>query len=300
MSTALRATGRVLGPSRPSTAAASRHTPRQWRPESSLKPFRLDSRQWQSTSSSVNPEQVCHFNSLASEWWAPHGSSRLLHLMNPVRQDFIRGCLQSIPDTTASRLQDASLSYLDIGCGGGIFAESAARLPTTKRVTAIDPTPSVLAVAKAHAKKDPSLSGKLVYRQTSVEELQVPRGPGEAYDIVSLFEVIEHVDRPGPFLERVRLFVKPGGWLVMSTIARSWVSWFTTNLVAESLLRIVPPGTHDWNKYINEDELQRFFMDKGWDSPRVMGVVYVPGLGWKEVRGGEKVGNYFFAVRRSD
>ncbi|KAK9440920.1 hexaprenyldihydroxybenzoate methyltransferase [Metarhizium brunneum] len=299
MSTTLRASRGVLGLSRPRAAAAPLHTHNQWRAKPSSKPFRPDSRQWHSTFSSVNPEEVSHFNSLASEWWDPHGSSRLLHLMNPVRQDFIRACLQSQPDTKASRLRDVSLSYLDIGCGGGIFAESAARLATTKRVTAIDPTPSVLAVAKAHAKKDPSLSGKLFYQQSSIEDLQVPREPCDAYDIVSLFEVIEHVDEPGPFLERVRPFVKPGGWLVMSTIARTWVSWFTTNLVAEHLLRIVPPGTHDWNKYINEDELQRFFLDKGWDSPRVMGVVYVPGLGWKEVRGGEKVGNYFFAVRRN-
>jgi len=115
-----------------------------------------------------------------------------------------------------------------------------------------------------------------------------------------LFEVIEHIDDPGAFLDRVRPFVKPGGWLVMSTVARTWMSWFTTNLVAEDLLRIVPPGTHDWKKYINEDELRRFFVDKGWNSPRVMGVVYVPGVGWREVRGSEKVGNYFFAVRRDE
>ncbi|KAK2596675.1 Hexaprenyldihydroxybenzoate methyltransferase, mitochondrial [Conoideocrella luteorostrata] len=255
---------------------------------------------WHSTFSSVNPQEVSHFNALASEWWDPHGSSRLLHLMNPVRQDFIRGCLQSQPETAAARLQDSSLSYLDIGCGGGIFAESAARLPTTKHVTAIDPTPSVLAVARAHAKKDPSLRGRLFYKQSSIEELEVPKDDKDRYDVVSLFEVIEHIDEPAPFLQRVRPFVKPGGWLVMSTIARTWMSWFTTNLVAEDLLRIVPPGTHDWNKYINEDELRRFFLDKGWDSPRVMGVMYIPGLGWREVRGGEKVGNYFFAVRRSE
>ncbi|KAG6035496.1 hypothetical protein E4U41_006050 [Claviceps citrina] len=254
-----------------------------------------------STFSSVNPQEVSHFNALASEWWDPHGSSRLLHLMNPMRQDFIQGCLQSRPETTASALQESpTLTYLDIGCGGGIFAESAARLPTTKRVTAIDPTPSVLAVAKAHAKKDPSLSGKLFYRQSSIEELEVPRdGEKDGYDVVTLFEVIEHVDEPGPFLRRVRPFVKPGGWLVMSTIARTWISWLTTNLVAEDILRIVPRGTHDWNKYINEDELRRFLMSHGWESPRVMGVMYVPGLGWREVRGGEKMGNYFFAVRRS-
>lgn len=298
MTPPLRTVGRVLGRVRtPHSSAPARgnacprvHLDKACPPRS---------QQWHSTFSSVNPQEVSHFNALASEWWDPHGSSRLLHLMNPVRQDFIRGCLQSRPETTASRLQDSTLTYLDIGCGGGIFAESAARLPTTKRVTAIDPTPSVLSVAKAHAKKDPSLSGKLLYRQSSIEELEVPRENKDRYDVVSLFEVIEHVDEPGPFLQRVRPFVKPGGWLVMSTIARTWMSWFTTNLLAEHLLRIVPRGTHDWDKYINEEELRRFFMGQGWDSPRVMGVMYVPGLGWKEVRGGEKVGNYFFAVRRS-
>jgi ubiquinone biosynthesis O-methyltransferase len=157
----------------------------------------------------------------------------------------------------------------------------------------------VLVVAKAHAKKDPSLRDKLTYKLTSIEDLPVPK-PGQGYDIVSLFEVIEHIDDPGAFLDRVRPFVKPGGWLVMSTIARTWMSWFTTNLVAEDLLRIVPPGTHDWKKYINDDELRRFFVDKGWNSPRVMGVIYVPGIGWREVRGSEKVGNYFFAVRRDE
>jgi len=252
---------------------------------------------WHSNFSSVNPEEVSHFNALASEWWDPHGSSRLLHLMNPLRHDFIRACRTSAAEYTPDH--DAELSYLDIGCGGGIFAESAARMPMTRRVTAIDPTPSVLAVAKAHARKDPSLSSKLTYTQTSIEELPVPASDAERYDVVSLFEVIEHVDEPAAFLERVRPFVKPGGWLVMSTIARTWMSWFTTNLVAEDILGIVPKGTHDWNKYINEEELRRYFLDKGWESPRVMGVVYVPGLGWKEVRGSEKVGNYFFGVRRA-
>ncbi|KAM3510749.1 hypothetical protein MY11210_005622 [Beauveria gryllotalpidicola] len=249
-------------------------------------------RRWHSDFSSVNPREVEHFTALAADWWSPHGSSRLLHLMNPLRHDFIRACLAS-----AHELPPTNLRYLDIGCGGGIFAESAARLPTTAHVTAIDPTPSVLAVAQAHAKRDPTLRGKLDYQLTSIEKLAVPEQP---YDIVSLFEVIEHIDDPGAFLDRLRPFVRPGGWLVMSTIARTWMSWFTTNLVAEHLLRIVPPGTHDWNKYINDDELRGFFAGKGWNSPKVLGVVYVPGLGWKEVRGSEKVGNYFFAVRRDE
>lgn len=252
-----------------------------------------------SASSSVNPNEVLHFNALAAEWWDPHGSSRLLHLMNPLRHDFIRSCLQSSDSAPRvdHRSTDGTVTYLDIGCGGGIFAESAARLPSTKHVTAIDPTPSVLSVAKAHARKDPLLAKKLSYKQSSIEQLEIP-AEGQGYDIVSLFEVIEHIDDPGAFLDKVRPFVKPGGWLVMSTIARTWISWLTTNLIAEDILRIVPPGTHDWNKYLNEEELRGFLAGKGWDSVNVMGVVYVPGLGWKEVKGSEKVGNYFFAVRK--
>lgn len=166
-------------------------------------------------------------------------------------------------------------------------------------MTAVDPTPEVLRIARAHAAKDPSLAQKLQYVAGTIETLPLAKTTEEKYDVVSLFEVIEHVDKPSEFLERCGEFVKPGGWLVLSTIARTWTSWFTTNLMAEDVLRIVPKGTHDWKKYINEEELRRYFAKKdGWSSPRVMGVVYVPGLGWKEVSGSEKIGNYFFAVRR--
>ncbi|KAI1078126.1 ubiquinone biosynthesis O-methyltransferase [Whalleya microplaca] len=244
----------------------------------------------------VSPDEVSHFNALASSWWDPHGPSRILHLMNPLRHDFIRACRSSTLDDPRS----TGLRYLDIGCGGGIFAESAARLPATASVTALDPSPAVLAVARAHAKRDPALRSKLRYTNTSIENLPVPGTPQEGFDVVSVFEVVEHVANPPAFLDRCAPFVRPGGWLVLSTIARTWVSWLTTNLVAEDLLGIVPRGTHDWRKYINEEELRGYFLAQrtGWGEPRCMGVVYVPGLGWREVPGSEKVGNYFFAVRR--
>ncbi|KAI0839734.1 ubiquinone biosynthesis O-methyltransferase [Hypoxylon sp. FL0890] len=247
---------------------------------------------------SVSPDEVSHFNALASSWWDPQGPSRILHLMNPLRHDFIRSCRSSVLDDPSP--PSTGLKYLDIGCGGGIFAESAARLPTTASVTAIDPSSEVLSVAKTHAKRDPALRSKLNYINTSIEQLPVPSTPQEGYDVVSIFEVIEHVSNPAQFLDRCTPFVKPGGWLVLSTIARTWMSWLTTNVVAEDLLRIVPRGTHDWRKYINEEELRTHFLQKrtGWAEPRCMGVIYVPGLGWKEVKGSEKVGNYFFGVRR--
>lgn len=243
--------------------------------------------------SSVSPDEVSHFNALASSWWDSQGPSRILHLMNPLRHDFIRVCRASVLDAPPTD----GLTYLDIGCGGGIFAESAARLASTKSVTAIDPSPEVLAVARAHARRDPALRGKLAYLNTPIERLPLP---AEKYDVVSIFEVLEHVADPAPFLDRAAPFVKPGGWLVMSTIARTWMSWFVTNFMAEDVLRIVPRGTHDWRKYVNEAELRAHFTRSraGWGEPRCMGVIYVPGVGWREVQGSEKVGNYFFAVRR--
>lgn len=250
--------------------------------------------------SSVNPSEVSHFNALASSWWDPHGPSRLLHLMNPHRHTFIRACLSS---TVTPPPPDQRLKYLDIGCGGGIFAESAARLPSTLSVTAIDPSPEVLAVAQAHRRCDPLLTrpGRLTYLNTSVEGLPAPRGRDDQYDVVTLFEVLEHIERPAAFLANILPHVRPGGWFVCSTIARTWTSWLTTKVVAEEVIRLVPRGTHEWSQYVDEEELRAWFAkQEGWGNPRAMGVVYVPGLGWREVKGSEKLGNYFFAVRKDE
>lgn len=263
--------------------------------------YRNFSRIRYNSTSSVSPTEIAHFNALASSWWDPHGSSRLLHLMNPLRHDFISACHASQPEA----LPSSGMRYLDIGCGGGIFAESAARLFSTARVTAIDPSSEVIAVAKTHARQDPLLMepGRLQYLNKSIEALSLPSTREDQFDVVTLFEVIEHISRPAPFLTSCLPFVKPGGWLVLSTIARTWTSWLTTNVVAEDLVRLVPKGTHDWNKYINEQELRKFFRaQEGWGRQgdiRVMGCMYIPGLGWKAVEGSENWGNYFFAIRKN-
>ncbi|KAI0601097.1 S-adenosyl-L-methionine-dependent methyltransferase [Biscogniauxia sp. FL1348] len=250
----------------------------------------------------VSADEISHFDALASSWWDPHGPSRILHLMNPLRHDFIRSCRASVA-TDSSASSRPQLRYLDVGCGGGIFAESAARLRDTHSVRGIDPSAGVIGVARSHARRDPSLrGGKLTYSQTSIEALTATA----TYDVVTVFEVVEHVAAPGAFLARCAPLVRPGGWLVLSTIARTWASWLTTNLVAEDLLRLVPRGTHDWRKYLNPAELRDYFLQRDappapgyWTDPRCMGVVYVPGLGWKVVPGSEHLGNYFFAVRRA-
>lgn len=246
--------------------------------------------------SSVSAEEISHFNALASTWWDSYGSSRLLHLMNPLRHDFIRSCHASQRDTLPDH---ASMKYLDIGCGGGIFAESAARLPHVRSVTAIDPSPEVLAIARAHARRDPALTAKLTYLNTSIEGLPLLETKSAQYDVVTIFEVIEHVTNPSIFLDQVVEQLKPGGWLVMSTIARHWISYLTTKVIAEDFVGIVPRGTHDWRKYLNEEELRGWFGRRGgFDSPKCIGVVYVPGVGWRAVNGSKNIGNYFLGVRK--
>ena len=260
--------------------------------------------------SSVNESEISHFTQLASSWWDPHGSSRLLHLMNPLRHDFIQRCLSQShcapEDADAeAKKQRSKLHYLDIGCGGGIFAESAARRARTASVTAIDPTPDVIAVARKHQRRDPLLlePGRLQYKNMPIEDL--PQS-GAGYDVITLFEVLEHITHPAPFLSTCLSHLRPGGWLVGSTIARSGTSWFTTKFMAEEVLRLVPRGTHEWGQYIQPEELREWarkqegleFGSGGKGGWEVMGVVYAPGLGWKEVRGSEGWGNYFFGMRK--
>ncbi|KAI7553516.1 ubiquinone biosynthesis O-methyltransferase [Hortaea werneckii] len=283
------------------------------------------------SSSSVNATEVSHFNALASSWWDPHGSSRLLHLMNPLRHDFINRCLTQQQGGSSISEHDSAQKkprrrYLDVGCGGGIFAESAARksIDCEPEVIGVDPTPEVIAVARRHAREDPSVlselkeGGKrLQYINSAVENLgdhvQFPdqtSTPGSAgtpsrpqFDIVTLFEVIEHIQHPSPFLSTCLSHVKPGGWLIGSTIARHPVSWFTTKFMAEDILRMVPRGTHDWNQYIQPWELKEWVgrqPELSMGDWQVQGVVYVPGVGWKEVDGSEGVGNYFFGMRKRE
>ena len=220
--------------------------------------------------------------------------------MNPLRHEFISSCLES----QLSVSHQSKRRYLDVGCGGGIFAESAARLRHTENVIGIDPSNEVITVAREHARQDPLFlkTGLLKYYNHSIESMPLPHSIDSLFDVVSLFEVVEHINQPAPFLKSCLSFVKPGGWLILSTIARSWTSWLTTKLVAEEVIRMVPRGTHEWEKYVNEQELAATFRNQEGFGEKLtlhsQGCIYIPGFGWKFVNGGQKWGNYFFGLRK--
>jgi 2-polyprenyl-6-hydroxyphenyl methylase/3-demethylubiquinone-9 3-methyltransferase len=195
-------------------------------------------------------------------------------------------------------------SVLDVGCGGGILTESLARLGAT--TDGLDASPRAIEVAKAHLRTDPELntSNPPNYVCGSVHDHR----KDSKYDIVLAMEVLEHVDRPSSFLQQLAGHVKPGGWLVISTISRSWQSWLGAIVGAESILRIVPPGTHSWDKFIKEDELRDFMKDlkdengNHWVADaKSKGCIYNPLRGeWQMVKGVRgPVFNYFFAARRT-
>jgi ubiquinone biosynthesis O-methyltransferase len=202
----------------------------------------------------INPDEVSKFSIIGEQWW--NRSSSLgtgpLHAMNPARIEFIRTSLASVykdRQTLPALDQLKNLSVLDVGCGGGILAESLARLGAN--VTAIDPSNENIMVAKNHSKKD-TWTSNINYQQASIEDI-VERG--ELYDAVCSLEVVEHVDKPHKFISSCIACVKPGGSLFLSTINRTTKSYTIAILGAESILKILPAGTHDWHKFITPDEL---------------------------------------------
>ena len=265
---------------------------------------------------------MAHFAQLASTWWDPNGPQRTLHKMNLMRMDYIKDTLREngpnapgyamdlLPEEMRAQKMGVSdkLKVLDIGCGGGLLAESLARRPNVDSVLGVDVTPEVLQVAEAHKKPDPALKN-LSYKLSAVEDL--PKEP--VYDVITMFEVLEHLDDPPATLRQALDLLQPGGFIFLSTINRTALSYFTTIFTAEYLLQIVPRGTHTWSKYIDEPEL-RAWIDEQPDIDFVSseGCLFVPTQGWERFGPrstnlcsrvltqvvGKDGGNYLMAARK--
>ncbi|KAI8854298.1 S-adenosyl-L-methionine-dependent methyltransferase [Chytridium lagenaria] len=206
------------------------------------------------TTSSIDPEEVAKFGRAAAEWWDPKGQFEMLHKMNPVRVSYIKDKVDQYLDRNRLVKLDKpfeGLKMLDVGCGGGLLAESLSRLGGD--VVGLDAAPENVKMAKFHAESDPLLRSP-TYRTLTAEELLEETG-GSQFDVVCSLEVIEHVNDPKSFVSTLCQLAKPEGVILLSTINRNAASHFLTIFMAEQLLKWVPPGTHEHDKYITPEEL---------------------------------------------
>lgn len=210
------------------------------------------------TGANIDPQEIAKFEELASRWWDRDSEFKPLHDINPLRVDFI--------DRIASL---SGKKVLDVGCGGGILSEAMAHRGAT--VTGIDMGEAPLKVAKLHGLE----SGIDVnYRQITVEELALEQ-PQE-YDIVTCMEMMEHVPDPSSIVDACSQLVKPGGHAFFSTINRNPKSYMMAIVGAEHLLKLVPKGTHDFNKFIRPSELASWIRQSGLQSEQITGLTYNP------------------------
>jgi 2-polyprenyl-6-hydroxyphenyl methylase/3-demethylubiquinone-9 3-methyltransferase len=219
-------------------------------------------------SSTVDPAEVAKFSKLSDEWWDPKGKMAPLHKINPLRLTYIRDAACRKFERNVKSLNCLSgLRILDIGCGAGLLCEPFTRLGA--QVIGVDPSATNIAAAKLHADKG-HLS--IDYRCTTVEEMDVR----ERFDIVLAMEVVEHVSDVGMFLNRCTAMLKPGGMMVLSTLNRNWKSFALAIVGAEYILRWLPRGTHQWDKFVTPDELEHHLRHNKLAITEQTGVVYSP------------------------
>lgn len=223
--------------------------------------------------STVDVANVEHLSQFSNKWWDTNGEMRPLHAMNPLRVQFVRDGLAN----TGVKIEDTHLplegiKIVDIGCGGGLLTEPLARIGA--EVTGIDASKELIKTAKEHATLDSTLRDKLNYIQTTIE-IFAPNNMN-MYNAVIASEVIEHVDDKELFLKCCIDILKPGGSIFITTLNRTLPSWLGSIIAAEHILKIVPTGTHDWNKFINPTEIQRLLETHGCKTKLLHGMLYNP------------------------
>jgi 2-polyprenyl-6-hydroxyphenyl methylase/3-demethylubiquinone-9 3-methyltransferase len=217
----------------------------------------------------VDHAEVEQFGALAAQWWDPKGPMAMLHKFNPVRLAYIR-------DQTAAHFERdpkqiaclSGLRFLDIGCGAGILSEPLARIGAT--MIGADAAEANIEVARAHAGEG---GLDIDYRATTAEALA---DAGEKFDVVLAMEVVEHVADMPLFVRRCAEMVKPGGLMFAATLNRTMKSFALAIVGAEYVLRWVPRGTHDWQKFVTPEELEAAMAEGGLRRLDERGVIYNP------------------------
>ncbi len=215
----------------------------------------------------IDPEEVARFSRIARQWWDPRGPMAALHKFNPVRLAYVRDRAAKHFNRDPKRLDSLTgLRILDIGCGGGILCEPLARLGAS--VVGVDPAENNIAVAQQHAERSRLA---IDYRNSTVETLAQA---GESFDVVLAMEVIEHVTDVGLFIKEAAEVVKPGGLMFVATLNRTAKSYALAIVGAEYILRWLPRGTHQWDKFVIPDELEIAIEQAGLRITGETGVIY--------------------------
>lgn len=226
----------------------------------------------QAAQTTIDPSEVAKFEAMAAEWWDPNGKFKPLHMLNPCRLDYITTQVAEEFDRDLSHMKPfEGLRILDIGCGGGLLSEPMARLGAD--VVGADAAEGNIPVARIHAEK----SGlQIDYRHTTAEALAEA---GEKFDAVLNMEVVEHVADPQAFLTACHQLLKPDGLHICSTLNRTAKSFAMAIVGAEFVMRWLPKGTHEWQKFITPDELYGLLENAGLSPVDRKGFVFNP-ISW--------------------
>jgi 2-polyprenyl-6-hydroxyphenyl methylase/3-demethylubiquinone-9 3-methyltransferase len=239
------------------------------------------------TAQNADPAELAKFAALAQSWWDPNGPSKPLHELNPLRLQYVERVVGPPPASGLAHRQ-----VLDVGCGGGILAESMARAGA--HVLGIDLARAVLDVAELHALE---AQVTVAYRAIAAEQLALERPA--AFDVVTCMEMLEHVPDPAAVMLAMAGLVKSGGDVIVSTLNRNPLSFAVAIVGAEYIARALPRGTHEYLKFIRPSELARWGRDAGLELQDLTGIAYNPLTRAFKLSTDTRV-NYLAHFRRTD
>ena len=219
-------------------------------------------------STTINKEEIQKFSKLADEWWDVKGKFKPLHMFNPIRIEYITDNIKkNLQIENNKKFFLEGLNILDIGCGGGLISEPMARLGAN--VTGIDASEKNINVARLHSKK----SGlQINYLNKSPENLNEK----EKYDIILNLEIVEHVENVNLYIKSCYKLLKKNGIMFTATLNRSFISYLKAIIGAEYILRWLPIGTHDWNKFIKPEELEQLLNQEKFSTLNLKGLKFNP------------------------